>query len=238
MFEWAEKLLTLQELDMRMATLEQHIAAVPARQSAAETDFAHATQELEQAKRTLREHEAAVKRIEAETATLLEKKRNFQSKSALIKNNTEYRAALLQIDACDSAIKALEGQEIEQMLEVDAAKARVEVKKQAGAEAHKQGEAVKAEMEGGKKVWEEELVRLRPQQEAALAQVEIEILREYQRMRHDRTDIKTRPCVVPVEEDGCCNRCKMRMTPHAVQEIKRGKPVFCASCNALLYDAR
>lgn len=238
MFEWAEKLLTLQELDMRLATLEKQVAEVPARQQAADADFTHEMQELEQAKRVLREHEAAVKRIEAEIAICQEKKRSFQSKSALIKNNEEYRGALLQIDACDSVVKALENDEIEQMFAVDAAKAVVDEKNRAAAAARQRVEAVKAELGAGRLVWEEESVRLRPLREEALARVELEALREYQRIRQDRTDVKSRPCVVPVEEDGCCARCQMRMTPHLVQEIKRGKLICCPSCNALLYDAR
>lgn len=234
MHDWAIKLLAVQDIDIKMAKIAEQLALVPVRQAEADQLFQAENQALEQAKQNLKESEVAGKRLETEIAAQQEKKRNFQSKTILIKNNEEYRAALLQIEMCDQVIKDLEDQQLEKMFEIDTLKQDATARQKEVEQAKKRAQEVKEEYQTLKENCEKQYAQLKIERDKAAAENDPELLRRYTHLRSGRNNNPTQPCLVPIME-GTCGRCRMRMTAQVCQDTTNGKIVYCPSCGALLY---
>lgn len=231
---WAEKLLAVQNIDIRLAKIAEQLAQVPIKQAESDVLFATENEAFEQAKKNLRGAEVSAKQLENEIAVQLEKKRNFQSKTILIKSNEEYRAALLQIEMCDQVIKHLEDQQLEKMFEIDTLKSELESRKKDVETARKRAQSVKEEYQTLQENCEKHCVQLQVEREKAAAEADPELLRRYDHLRSGRNVDQTRPCLVPIME-GACGRCRMRMTAQTCQDTINGRVVFCPSCAAFLY---
>ena len=116
---WVEKLVELQDIDLKIAKLELQLGELPKRQAEAELQYKAEADALAAATNDLKQAEVAAKGIETQITTAREKKRDFQAKTITIKNNDEYRAAILQIEMMDKAIADLEEKQIEAMILID-----------------------------------------------------------------------------------------------------------------------
>ena len=110
---WVEKLVELQDIDLKIAKLELQLGELPKRQAEAELQYKAEADALATASDELKQAEVAAKGIETQITTARDKKRDFQAKTITIKNNDEYRAAILQIEMMDKAIADLEEKQIE-----------------------------------------------------------------------------------------------------------------------------
>ena len=116
---WVEKLVELQDIDLKIAKLELQLGELPKRQAEAELQYKAEADALAAATNDLKQAEVAAKGIETQITTARDKKRDFQAKTITIKNNDEYRAAILQIEMMDKAIADLEEKQIEAMILIE-----------------------------------------------------------------------------------------------------------------------
>ena len=226
MVEWVEALLKLQELDVSAAKLEARLAAIPVQEAETRKMYQAETDACAAAKKSVQEVELTIRKLEGEINTLKGQKENFQSKTSLIKNNDEYRAALLQIEQCDRAISVDEDKQIIAMDELETAKKILAEKDAKLKEAQKHAEGMFADLEA--------LAAKRPELATA---VEPAILKRYDRLRTARNNNPTKPCFVSVD-DGCCGRCHLSVTSQEANDTLKGKVVLCNSCGALLYSTK
>ena len=122
MHDWTEKLLLLQEKDLRIARLEEQLQAVPVEKARASQELQETQVAVTAAQEQVRTEEKAIKVLELDVESTRTKMRDFQSKSAMIKNNEEYRAALTQIEACRQRVSEIEDQELAAMERLDQAR--------------------------------------------------------------------------------------------------------------------
>jgi len=235
MQDWAQSLVDLQEVDIRTAKIEQELAALPAKQAEVEKLYAAEQAALNASQAALKDAELRNRKYENEINVIMEKKRNFQSKTILIKNNDEYKAAMLQIEMCDKSISDLEDQQLAALEDIETAKADVEIKKKAMDLAKRRAEGVIAELQELKVSCEEQLAAMKPEREELAKRVEPALLAQYERQRSSKTVSRTTPCVVPVME-GVCGRCRMRLTPQHCQDALAGRKVTCPICGAIVYQ--
>jgi hypothetical protein len=235
MQEWAQALVDLQELDIQAAKIEQELSAIPAKQAELEKLFSSEQKALDEAQSALKALELNIRGLENEINVNLEKKRTFQSKTILIKNNEEYKAALLQIEMCDKVISDLEDKQLEAMEGLEKAKADVAAMKKMRDNARRRADGVNAEFQELKANCEAKLAEMKPEREELAKHVEPELLAQYERQRNSRNASRTTPCVVPVME-GKCGRCRMRLTPQHCQNALAGHKVNCPICGAILYQ--
>ncbi|NMA43611.1 MAG: hypothetical protein GX946_09555 [Oligosphaeraceae bacterium] len=235
MQDWTVKLLALQEIDLQLTKINGQLAQVPLKQEEAEALYQNENQACEKTRQQVKEGEVALRQLDNEITMLQNKKRDFQSKTALIKNNDEYRAALLHIESCDHSIKTLEDQQLEKMLELDQLKEQYEQDKKDMEQAKARAEIVKQEYATLAENCREQIDILTAEAEKAAAEIEPELLSRYRQLRSGRNRNSGRPCVVPLI-DGSCGRCRMRMTPQTCQDTANGKVVSCPECAAILYS--
>jgi len=237
MQEWVGKLLAVQEIDLRLDKLREQVASVPEdRQKVAR--MVHADEEqLAQAKTALKEVEKALKELEIEADGLRARKADFQTKSALIKSNEEYRAALLQIEQCDKLIAHLEDRELEVMERLEAARNGVAAATKSLDGAKARAAEMDADLQtrlGNSKV---QIDKLAAERAPALAGIAPDIIRRYERLRASPARIHhaDRRALVPVREGVCCDRCRMNVTAQTRMNARKGQPVLCEHCGTMLY---
>ena len=239
MQEWVPALLEVQDLDLRVGRLKAQLAEVPVKAEETKRMYQAEEDAFEAARKAVQEREVAIRKIETEIAALQDQKRNFQSKTALIRNNDEYRAALLQIELCDKAISDLETAQLEAMESLDSARETFRQREQSLTEAKHRASGVIDELRVRKKNCEEQLATLAEKRPGLAAAVPPDILEKYEKLFNSRTN-HGRPCCVPVllgtAEDGpSCGRCHIGITPQVLSDCQKGLTVQCGECSALLY---
>ena len=90
MQDWTHKLLALQDIDLQLAKINEQLAQVPQKQKEAEALFQAESQDYEKVRQQVKQAELALKQLDNQIAMQQDKKRDFQSKTILIKNNDEY----------------------------------------------------------------------------------------------------------------------------------------------------
>ena len=235
MQDWVKALLGLQELDISVAKLEVKLAEIPVQEAETKKMYQAETDASAAAKKTVQDIELTIRRLEGEITSLKTQKENFQAKTSLIKNNDEYRAALLQIEQCDKAVSEAEDKQIVAMDELEAAKKVLAEKNATLQAAQKKAEAVFAELETSKGNCQKELAVLSEKRPQLASAVEPALLKRYERLRTARNNHPTNPCFVPAD-DGNCGRCHLSITPQELNDTIKGKVVSCHFCGALLYS--
>ncbi|MFA5203407.1 MAG: hypothetical protein WC708_03285 [Lentisphaeria bacterium] len=234
MHPWNQALLALQEIDARIAKIEARLAAAPAEKAAVQQELTDELTATSTAKERLREAEKAVKATELEIESLRSKMRDFQSKSAMIKNNDDYRAAMLQADTCKQQVSQLEDRELEQMAQVEAAKRGLAAEEKKLAEAKQRAAAKAGDIDTAAAGATRELERLR-QERAPLAEaIDPPVRERYERIWKKRRHPDDR-AFVPVR-NGACGACNMNLPAQTRVNVAKGKKdACCDTCSRLLY---
>lgn len=234
MHSWAEHLKKLQSMQLRIASLQVELEKMPEEKRKVEERYASESSALKSAEEALRELELKVRSLDSEIEVIRTKKRDFQAKSALIKSNDEYRAAMLQIEMCDASISSLEDQQLSLMEAMDGQRPVIEERRrELEAAKANAGEVVKSldaraeEIRKQIATWESRI----PEVEAMIAP---EYLKEYVRLRSSKLVSKTQPVFVPVMGESC-GGCRLRLVLQVQNNARNGKLVFCPACQAMLY---
>ncbi|MCK5803269.1 MAG: hypothetical protein KAI66_10570 [Lentisphaeria bacterium] len=235
MQDWVEKLLRVQDLDLRIAKLSKLASSVPAKQEEAENMLASDNRAVDEAKAELLEAEVERKKIDLDMDGHKQKKTDFQAKSAMIKNNEEYRAAMSQIEKCDHQIEQCEEHR-------EGASAVIEEIKRKQLSLNTNLSATKMRVEDKKKDLDvraancrAELEKLRAERPSVIGEVDRSWANRYERLRKrlplGRKDQKV---LVPVRNE-VCDGCRMNATAQVRMNARKGMLVGCEYCGAMLY---
>ena len=235
MYEWALKITALQDLDIRVSKIQEQLQEIPEKMQKSELLYKTETNAYNEAKKQLNATEIECRSMETAVAQLQERKRNFQAKTTMIRNNDEYRSAIQQIEQCDKDIAAQEEKQLDAMFRLDKQKEEVAARKKAMEHARKRSEDVINDLKDFQAQCEAQIARLTAERPALEADVQSpEILSIYKRLRSGTKNSKTQPCVVPMVS-GACGHCRMMMTEQDKHNVVNGKVVICPTCGALVY---
>lgn len=230
-----EKLLILQDRDIRSRSLEAQLRAVPQEMVLVEQKIAREKAAIDDAKTELKELETKKKLLETEIGVAEGKLAKYRTQQSQVRKNDEYQALGHEIETTEAAIGALEEQELVVMYEIDEAKKRF-----AAAEAE-----LKANISG-----HEERIRTLLEREKNLseelksAQAEVASAREpvgESRLKiYDRIAARNMPAVVAVSA-GKCGGCHLKVSSE-VESAARGKGAdanaplpTCDQCGRIVY---
>lgn len=230
--EWIGKLLELQEKDLRIIKLRRQLAETPEEKNKVDDDLKAAEAKLGEAKQRVAETEKAIRNLEAEVDSFQTKLREFQSKSTMIRDNHEYRAALDQIEKCRVKISECEDRELELM-------ERREKDNQALAQERKKFEAQKKrsqqmieDLEARENNSKKRIEELESTRQELLEFVPMDKRSRYERMI---SRSKGQPVLVPIQAADMCGNCHMNVSAQDRVNAKNGCLVLCQNCGALLY---
>ena len=235
MHEWVEKLLALQDKDLRIARLEEQINAAPADKKKVDRLRTDAQSAATAAHDELQNQEKSLKTLEIEAETVRDKMRDFQSKSAFIKNNEEYRAAMSQIDGCKQQIRGIEDRELVVMEAIEEDRAAYAERRKELQAMEKRVSDMLADLDTRVKNCNAELGKLRGERKAAAAEVKADVARRYERLRQKRRQGRSdRRSFVPIRDD-VCDCCHMNVIAQIRNNARKGLDASCENCGALLY---
>jgi len=239
MAEWVEKLLILQDKDMRIIKLEDQIASVPNAKVEVAAMLTEAENAVAVGKKDLQEEEKNLKHLEIEVDTLLQKKRSFLAKSAMIKNNEEYRAALHQVEQVNHQISQLEDQELELMEAIEGARATLNQANKKLVASKQRTKEMQLDLDTRLANCQKQVARLQEERQPALAEVAgiaKAMVTRYERLRaRGEVSFADRRNFVPVRDE-VCDRCRMNVTAQTRMNVRKALLVTCENCGAMLYQ--
>ena len=228
-----EKLLILQDRDIKRLGIEAQLKATPAEIAAVEQKIASEKAAIETVRTEVKQLETKKKLIETEIGSTETKLAKYKTQQSLVKKNDEYQALGHEIETTEAAIAALEGQELEVMYAIDEAK-----KKFAAAEA-----VLKQNIAGH----EARIRTLRERgdnlaAELKVAQAEVSTAREpvgEPTLRiYDRLATRHMPVCVPVKGN-TCGGCHLKVSSEVESALRGkgevGKLTTCDQCGRVVW---
>lgn len=234
MRNWAENIIPWQDKLLRIAKFQEQLEAIPAQKGEAQKQYAAETDALNQAIEKRKQLELQNRTLDKEIDAIRTKQNDFKAKSALIKNNDDYKRAIIQIEQCNTAVSEIENQQLEIMEKIELANKDVETCQQAVQDGKKRAADIVADLDDKITRLKGAIARLEAELPELEAAVEPEYHQQYLRLRNAPNLPKSAPIVVPLIND-TCGRCRIQVTSQEITHIKNGKMVICPSCQAMLY---
>lgn len=230
-----EKLLILQDRDIRRLALEAQLKAIPRDIAQVEQKIASERAAIDAAKTELKELETKKKLLETEIGSVESKLAKYRTQQSQVRKNEEYQALGHEIETTQAAIGVFEGQELEIMYAIDEAKkkfAKAEAELKANISGHESRIKTLREREGN---IAEELTAARAEVAAAREPVGEPKLKIY-----DRIAVRNMPAVVAIS-GAKCGGCHLKVSSE-VESAARGKGVdttavlpTCDQCGRIVY---
>ncbi|TAL08857.1 MAG: hypothetical protein EPO02_11790 [Nitrospirae bacterium] len=236
MKEQLERLIALQEADLRQEELAERKRRIPEMVEAARQPlqaaqaFRDTTKQIFE--KTGKERKACEQAL-AEQEQAISKLQDRTTKGE-IKTNREYQAHLLEVELAKKKRGEIEERLLILMDEVDAKKKELAQAEAAAKEVEQRFTAEKAGLEGSVGALDEELAGLKQKREALRAAVEPSLLRTYEKLKGS----KKGQALAGINKDGSCMACRLQVQPQVVAEVKRATAIqTCFECHRILYWA-
>jgi len=225
-----DALLELQRQDTRLMEAKRAKDAIPKRREALSEAVVLAKTALDQAKKELEQIRLARRAVEKEVETIAAEGAKLERQLHDIKTNKEYTALLHEIELLkskrsDQETKILESFDREEKLlaAVTAADKRV----QAEEARRKEGEETLTREAAA---LEQRIHSLSQDRDAVKPRVPASLLSRYDRLASARDGV-----AVAEVKKGACGACFKGLTPHALQEARKGDQIqICESCGRIM----
>ena len=235
MIKMIEKLLEIQDKDVRIFNLRKQIESVPVEKEKMMSVLTNAEADCEKEKHEALEIESKIKNVEIEISARKDKIHTLQTKSADIKKNEEYKAFLSEIDQLNKKISGFEDVQLEYLERLEAAKGKATKGK-------KSLEAAKARIDSAVKDFElrntncsKQVEKVSEERAQIAKEVPEDILWAYERIIINSAGLKSfRKGLVPLQNDNC-GSCFLKVTPQIKNRVRKVQITSCENCGALLY---
>lgn len=228
---WAEALLKLQRVDLKIRELEARLALLPKEMTELKNKRDAAVAEVNAAASAAKKIELERKGVESEIEKLNAENKRLQQQSAMVKKNTEYQAMLGTIALNEKKVGDLESRELELMNRFEEArKAYRKIRQDNEAAVN----AIRAEFDelvafaGDLK---KEIAQLKEERPADIRGVDGETLARYNRLLAGKDGIAP---LVRVENE-ICGSCHLRVTRQALTNMQKGAVTSCENCMHFIY---
>ncbi|MBN1556988.1 MAG: hypothetical protein JW951_02445 [Lentisphaerae bacterium] len=225
-----ERLLAVQEHDLRIRAMEREQRDIPARQEEERGRLEQHRAALAEAQDALKAKQADVKALELETDAGRGKIDKLRRQQLDLKTNKEFKAMDQEIAVIEAEIAQVEDRELVQMEEIERLRGKVETRRRELAAEEAAVNDVVAELDQRAAGLEARLGKARAERAVAAADADPEWL-----ARYDRIFERKEPALVALE-DGICGGCHMKLPPAVAHDARRGdRMVSCSYCQRLLY---
>lgn len=225
-------LIELQAIDARIAALEAEAARLPKQIDTINAALADAKTTLETLKAKADGTRKDLRTREKDLDVVTAKRAKAEARLWEVKNNTEYSAVLVEIEAIkqekakgeEEILGLMELQE-RLVVEVRDAEARLKTREE---QAQRDETVVRARLAQV----EAELAVVHAEREARARELPRPLLVDYEKILRGRSGL----AVVAVNSTGVCGGCRVAIRPQAVQEIRHSQSlIHCESCGRYLY---
>ena len=228
---WAEALLKLQTIDLRIRELETRLALLPKELETLKGKRDAAVAEVAAAANAAKKIELNRKSVESEIEKLNGENKKLQQQSSMVKKNTEYQAMLGTIALNNKKIGELESRELELMDEFEEAKKAYRNLRQNNEAAVNAIRAEFDELVAFAGDLKKEIAQLKAERPADVRGVDAETLARYNRLLNAKDGIAP---LVKVENE-ICGSCHLRVTRQAMTNMQKGAVTSCENCMHFIY---
>lgn len=226
-----EKLIALQELDLKIRALEEEIAAVPMKRAELEREFEAFAAEYLEKKSRLETSKRQHRQLEMDLQDAQLRLEKYKSDLMRVRNQTEYAAALREIDMAKKLVSALETQLLELMETIEALEREVQEQTPEIEAKRQHVDALLAEYATAVERLTEELNRMRQQREHLAQTIRPDLLNRYMRLVELRDGL-----ALAEVRDGSCTACYMTIRPQVYADVRKGEEILaCDHCSRILY---
>jgi len=227
-----ERLINLQQLDDFVEQARRAVAEHPDRIKALENRLNEARQRVAAARQRTADNQASRRTLEKDLASVQGRLSKYKDQLMEVKTNREYQAMQKEIEVAQADVGSIEDRILERMVEADDLFAGVKQAEAALAEAQKEIERDRREMEEHVAKLRAELERSTGRREAILSEVSPGVLAIYQSVAPKRKGIG-----VAEARGGLCTICQVRLRPQVFNDVLRNDTIIqCESCQRILYS--
>lgn len=232
----ARGLLGLQLRDLEIAQLREESRKIHEQWDQAREEFREKAQGVARQAEELRSREGTLSSLEASCAKLREERQQFHVKTALIRKNDEYQAALETLARYDRQIAENEESQLSALAAVEESREGQRNLRKALTSAEAQLADLRDRLKLQEGALQHRIEKLLSGRQALERLVDPAALQAYERLRTGPRENPLRPWAVKIE-GGACGRCHRVLPPQKSQDVRRGRTLQCCdSCGALLCD--
>ena len=231
MQEQLQSLVKLQEIDKTLYDFEQELESFPPRLA----ELGHTAAELEssltETQKILGEVTGRRQELEKANEGIRARVRRAENRLMGAKNQKEYRAATAEIEEGKDAIRSNDDALLEVMEKQEELNGRAKSLEDEFKAASSEAGAQRKLLTKRASQLQAEIDRLKGKRGALVADVEAELLKQYDFIRKNRLGV-----ALAAVKDGTCMVCHMQLPPQQFNELQRMDRIMtCPSCRRLIY---
>ncbi|MCM8791884.1 MAG: C4-type zinc ribbon domain-containing protein [Candidatus Omnitrophica bacterium] len=229
--EQIRRLIELQNVDSQIFALREEKESKPAEIEALNNAFEEKKKQLTQTEREIQNLLKEKKDKELELTSKEEQIKKLQIQLYQLKTNKEYTAMLKEIEIAKADISLQEDKILEIIDKIDIKQKELQQEKENLAEEEKNFNREKNKIEIRIKEIEERLATLEIKRKDIVADIQPQILMQYERILKNRDGL----AIVKVNNNSC-EGCNMTLPPQMVNLIKMYERIIsCEICQRMLY---
>lgn len=227
-----EKLLILQEKDIRIAKVKKDLDSLPEMWKNILNRLKLVKHKLLELREYIASLELQVREVEANIASKNEYMAKTKTLQSTTRKNDEYQMCIQEIAKTEAAIEELEIRELELMEQIEGAKKDFDAKMARAQEMKLEAEEKIAHLERAAENDASSLKKMQSDRAEFAAQIPIESVESYERMIKG----KGLPVLVSMEEQGRCTGCHMSVPDYIRIKVIQGRElVYCPNCHRVLH---
>src|SRR5713101_235112 len=228
-----KQLIRLQSIDLAIQELRARVDRFPRISKALDEQLRAAQSGLDNAKEKAKSNQGNRKKLESEISSIESKISKYRDQMMAVKTNDEYRALQHEIEHAQNAIRKIEDDILNLMMEAESSQAEIK----AGEVRLKEDQQM---VDRERKQLTEENQRdlsalesyLKERKEIETAITSDDLLPRYERVRKARGGI-----AVAAARNQVCEICQVRIRPQVFQEIRSNDQIIaCDACQRILYN--
>ena len=228
-----ERLIALQQVDLRLRELSRQIEQFPGRRNQAEAELAAARGSLTRHRGAHTESLKARKKLELDMQQFDERIRKHKEQMYEVKSNEAYRALQHEVEEEERQKAGAEDKVLEAMIAAEEEEKAIKAAEADLKQVEARVAAALRELEAEQKAREQEAAELRAQREALRAGTGEDMLETYDRIAGGHGGI-----ALAEARDEVCQVCRIHIRPQTFAEVKRNDQIHtCESCHRILYYA-
>lgn len=233
--EWLQKLLILQDRDLKCDSIQRQIEAIPTEIAKEERSIQELEERLKEREEAQKNLEVSRQELEGEVADAEEHILKYKTQQMQVKKNEEYTALENEISRLQQQVSDLEDAELQLMEQMEISQGELDQFRETTASERHTLEAHIERLKLNLASFESELSAAQAAVTGCEEGIDSEVLQQY---RYVKTQIK-RPPVVVAMEGGRCQGCHLKVSGEVESACRRGKELTrCDSCGRILYFDR
>ncbi|MBQ9789391.1 MAG: hypothetical protein IJW31_07340 [Lentisphaeria bacterium] len=228
--QWIERLYNLQELDLRIRTLNTKLKMIPPEKNKLKEQAGANIADINNQKKVIQDLELKIKQNELNINSAKDLIKKLEQQSSMVKKNSEYEAMLREIAETKVKISDIEDNSLE-LMDVIADKV-VALEKNTKNMKLVNGELKSEyqELDELEKTIKKEIAELTQKRNLKLQGIEIDILNRYEALLNKGTG---KPIALILGDS--CENCRLKITASTLAQAKKGQVVFCDNCQHFLF---